>query len=136
MIFLLSTRPFVSRIILLLIRFTLLFFILRFSNWISYVLCIVYLGGIIIVLIYISSLTPNTKNKISILIPLILGRFIIKINLNIYRGIIQIENFIIVTKFYSIIFFKLWIFLLIFIIIILIFSRDLCKIFISPIRLI
>jgi NADH-ubiquinone oxidoreductase chain 6 len=134
-IFLLTTGPFLRRLILLIICFSLLFILNSFSNWLNFILCLIYLGGIIIIFVYISSILPNKKNLIIIFswFPFTILLFFLFFN---YLYIHRLDKFFSYIIFYSPILFKFWIFFLIFILCILLISSDLCKIFTTPLRLI
>lgn len=130
--FFLTPHPFFSSLLLLGISLSILFFLNRFSNWINFIICLIYLGGVLILFVYISSITPNKLNYISKFIFFLVFLFVI-------FKIIK-KNFLIINLvkilFYSPLFFKFWIIFLFLILFSLFLIRDFCKINFSSFRII
>lgn len=130
MVFFIITHPFYRSIILLIISLRVIIILNRFGNWVNYILCLIYLGGILILFFYISSLIPNVKfsfkNSIFFFFFFIpLGNFV---NIDFFES-----NFIII--FYNFFIFKYFIIFLLFILLIILVSSDFSKEIISPMRL-
>lgn len=132
MIFLISFNPFLRSISLLFICFRLLLIITSFGNWINYILCLIYLGGILVLFIYISSLIPNKKNFTFSFLFILFPFFTI-----VFTNYYSWNNDIFTQKlFFSYLFFKYLIVFLCFIILLLVIIRDYRKKIIYPLRLI
>jgi NADH-ubiquinone oxidoreductase chain 6 len=138
--FLIRITPYTTRLILLIICFCLIRSINLYLRWIRYILCLIYLGGILVILIYISSLLPNFSfnlsfyrksfNKILIILLLVLISYFLKINiLNSFSNFI-FNYFNFGSRFSCLII------LLSIILLILIISSDFCKLIKSPLRII
>lgn len=131
--FLLNPHPLFSSLLLLGFSFSVIFVINSFRSWFRFIIFLIYLGGILVLFVYIASISPNKKlhffwRKILpliLLIGLVTSASKSFLNLNFSK-----------ILFYSPIFLKFWILFLCFLILILFILRDFSKKFFSTFRLV
>jgi NADH-ubiquinone oxidoreductase chain 6 len=94
-IFIIFSHPLLLRLLLILITLSIIVRIFNssFNIWFSFILCLIYLGGVLILFIYISSFLPNEKFfSIRIFSILVLWRllFVLIFRFNIFERFFSI----------------------------------------------
>lgn len=141
LIFCVLSHPFFKSIGLFFICITLLFYIVSFGGWFNYVLCFIYLGGILILFLYVTSILPAWRLPLSQLTSSIITYtltilIIFKLPINLHhQATLQVEtNF--PVMFYSFVILKLLIVIFILMLISLVVSSSVVKKIRYPVRLI